>query len=215
MSNSKQADAARKTRLADIRNQQRRRERMRTLAVTGIVGVLAIALISAVAVVIIAEQRRQAAAEAVANRPIEGVQTFGKLTRNHLTTKVNYPQTPPVGGDHAPVWQDCGAYPQPVPDVRAVHSLEHGAVWIGYQPNLPAAQVEQLTEMTRTNSYLLVSPVKGVTAAAVVSSWGKRLVLDSVNDPRLATFIRANQQGPDTPEPGAACSGGSTGTGDG
>jgi hypothetical protein len=31
-----------------------------------------------------------------------------------------------------------------VPSERAVHNLEHGAVWITYQPSLPQSEVDQL-----------------------------------------------------------------------
>jgi hypothetical protein len=73
--------------------------------------------------------------------PPQGVQTFSDLSRSHVTGQVNYPQTPPVGGDHNPVWLNCGVYTSPVASENAVHSMEHGAVWITYQPTLPAAEV--------------------------------------------------------------------------
>jgi hypothetical protein len=45
----------------------------------------------------------------------------------------------------------------------------------------------------------------------VASAWGYQVKLDSASDPRLEQFIRTFEQGPQTPEPGAACVGG-TGT---
>ena len=81
----------------------------------------------------------------VSNRPtLDAVKTYTG-TRNHTTDPVAYAQAPPVGGDHAPTWLNCGAYPKAVPDGLAVHSLEHGAVWVTYRPDLPADQVEKLT----------------------------------------------------------------------
>ncbi|MDO5867008.1 MULTISPECIES: DUF3105 domain-containing protein [Paenarthrobacter] len=44
---------------------------------------------------------------------IEGVTSYAGLSRNHVQTAVTYPQHPGVGGDHSPVWTNCGAYDRP------------------------------------------------------------------------------------------------------
>ena len=44
----------------------------------------------------------------------------------------------------------------------------------------------------------------------VASAWGKQISLDGADDPDLESFIRAYQQGPQTPEPGAVCTGGTS-----
>ena len=59
--------------------------------------------------------------------------TFTGLTRNHTTKPVQYPQNPPVGGDHSAQYLTCGVYTSPVPNENGVHDLEHGAVWITYR----------------------------------------------------------------------------------
>ena len=38
---------------------------------------------------------------------------------------------------------NCGIYDKPVPSERAVHNLEHGAIWITYQPSLPQSEMRQ------------------------------------------------------------------------
>ena len=63
------------------------------------------------------------------------------LHHAHVAGPVAYSVTPPVGGDHSPVWLNCGVYDRPVPNERAVHDLEHGAVWVTYRPSLPATEV--------------------------------------------------------------------------
>src|SRR5215212_3432936 len=68
-----------------------------------------------------------------------GTKTYTDLPRSHVDGPVEYPQTPPVGGNHSPVWQNCHYYDTSVPNERAVHSLEHGAVWITYSPDTSAA----------------------------------------------------------------------------
>lgn len=88
----------------------------------------------------------------------QGVQTFSNLSRNHVSGKVNYPQTPPVGGNHNAVWLNCGIYTSPVANENAVHSMEHGAVWITYQPTLSAADVTTLQHAVAGKSYVVLSP---------------------------------------------------------
>lgn len=139
---------------------------------------------------------------------IEGVQTYSGLSRNHTTDKVDYPQSPPVGGDHDPVWQNCGVYDTPIENGHAVHSLEHGAVWLAYRPDLPADQVAVVAAFAANQSHVLVSPYPGLTEAVVATGWGVQLRLESVTDPRLAEFVQTYQQGPQTPELGVTCSGG-------
>jgi hypothetical protein len=140
-----------------------------------------------------------------------GVQTFGNLSRNHVTGTVKYPQTPPVGGDHNAVWLNCGTYTSPVPNENAVHSMEHGAVWITYQPTLSSADVTALQHAVSGQTHVVLSPFPGLPAPVVASAWGVQLRLTGADDPKLAQFISYYQQGPQTPEPGASCSGG-TGT---
>jgi len=132
--------------------------------------------------------------------------TFSGLSRNHVTTPVDYAQTPPVGGDHSPVPQTCGAYDQPVPNEMAVHSMEHGAVWITYRPDLPSDQVGHLRRAAGQD-HVLVSPYPGLPAPIVANAWERQLRLDSASDPRLEQFISQFRSGPQTPEPGAACQG--------
>ena len=146
----------------------------------------------------------------VSNRPtLDAVKTY-TVTRDHTTEPVTYAQTPPVGGDHAPTWLNCGVYAAPVADELAVHALEHGAVWVTYRPDLPADQVEKLASSI-PDTYMVLSPYEGLPAPVVASAWGTQLVLTGVDDPRLAEFIKTYRQGPQTPEPGAACTGGSAG----
>lgn len=207
-SKGQNAKDERRARLAAIQAEQQRAERRRNRLIITISAAVAVALVVPAAVVIVNEQRRQSQLDAVASAPIDGVAEFADLSATHVTTEVDYAQTPPVGGDHHAVWQNCGFYGEPVVDEYAVHSLEHGAVWVTYQPDLAAEQVQTLRDLSAANPYLLVSPHEGVTAGLVASAWGVQLALDSVDDERLEAFLRKYLQGPQTPEPGAACTGG-------
>jgi hypothetical protein len=142
--------------------------------------------------------------------PLEpaGVQQFTVTDRSHVNGSVAYEQDPPVGGTHAPIWLNCGSYDAPVAVEFGVHPLEHGAVWITYQPDLPSAQVATLRQQTHTHTHVLVSPYPGLTAPVVASAWGHQLSLDSADDARLPQFVRAFEHGPQAPEPMGPCSGG-------
>jgi len=146
----------------------------------------------------------------VSKRPtLDAVKTY-TVTRDHTTDPVTYAQTPPVGGDHAPPWLNCGVYDAPVPNENAVHSMEHGAVWVTYRPDLPTDQVSALQELL-SGPYDLLSPFPGLQAPVVASAWGKQLTLESADDARLPAFLRLYRQGAQAPEPGAACTGGTDG----
>ncbi|MET3809067.1 DUF3105 domain-containing protein [Arthrobacter sp. UYEF3] len=142
---------------------------------------------------------------------IEGVISYAGLSRNHVQTAVIYPQRPGVGGDHAPIWTNCGAYDRPILETLAVHSLEHGAVWISYQPGLPTDDIARLAQLATNQSHVLVSPFPGQSSRIEATAWGKQLSVTDPTDPRLTAFINAFQQGPQTPEPGETCSGGING----
>ncbi len=143
----------------------------------------------------------------------DGVQTFTGLSRNHVTGTVKYAQVPPVGGDHNPVWLNCGIYNQPVPNENAVHDLEHGAVWVTYD----ASQVtgDQLAKLRAElpSTYLVLSPYAGLPSPVVASAWGAQIQLTGVDDARLKDFLTTYWQSPNAPEPGAPCTGGLTAPG--
>lgn len=141
--------------------------------------------------------------------PIEGVQILANYPGGqHAEGPIGYVENPPIGGPHNPNWQNCGIYDRAVQNEYAVHSLEHGAVWITYDPNLSADQVELLRNVARSNSRVLLSPYAGLPASVVASAWGVQLQLPNASDPRLAKFVQAYQNGPFAPEPNGPCTGG-------
>lgn len=200
--------AERQARLAAVRAEQRKKERGRAVWIGSIAGVLVLALVGVSAWVIVDAGRDKAALQAQADADIEGVEAFDGLTFDHVTTAVDYPQSPPAGGDHNAAWLNCGVYTEPVPDENAVHSLEHGAVWITYDPALPAADVATLQAFAENQSYVLVSPYEGLDSPVAVSAWGYQLKVDSVDDERLPVFIQKYLLNPELAEVGAPCSSG-------
>lgn len=139
---------------------------------------------------------------------IEGVQSYPTQERGHTDAPVEYDIIPPVGGVHNPAWMNCGVYPQPIQNENAVHSLEHGAVWISYRPDLDPLEIAKLEDLTRQSGYRLLSPYPDLPSPIVISAWGYQLQLQQVDDPRLKSFIEKYERGPESPEPGAPCTGG-------
>ncbi len=86
--------------------------------------------------------------------------------------------------------------------------MEHGAVWITYQPNLLADEITELQDLVRGQSFLLLSPYPELRSPVVVTSWQIQLQVDSAGDARIEEFIEQNRVGPYTPERGASCDNG-------
>jgi len=161
--------------------------------------------------------------------PGDGGAHTGALEHQHVDGPVTYTVTPPVGGPHNGIWMNAGVYTKPIPSERAVHNMEHGAVWITYEPDLPASEVAALTAFvtqqslipetgetatgaatTNSNRYVDLSPwaTKALPAPIVVSAWGHQLRLTSATDPRMQTFVDTFRNSATySPEYGAAADG--------
>ena len=125
----------------------------------------------------------------IAGEP-EGTQTFTDLEQTHVDTPVDYPQTPPVGGPHNPVWQTCAFYDVEFPKERGVHSMEHGAVWITYTAGSARGRPGSAAGVRRDGKEVLVSPFAGLPTPVVASAPGASSCSSShVTDPRLAQFV--------------------------
>lgn len=143
-----------------------------------------------------------------ANEGIDGVDAFRVDSRTHTEEPLVYDPSPPVGGEHFPVPATCGFYTDDrPPDSMLVHDLEHGAVWIGYDPGLDRAQADALRELVADQPKVTATPYEGLGSSLVVSAWARQLRLDDANDPRLSAFIEQYRNSPEAPEPAAACQG--------
>jgi hypothetical protein len=140
--------------------------------------------------------------------PGDGAKHAGALEHDHVAGPVTYSVLPPVGGPHNPIWMNAGVYTEPIPSERAVHNLEHGAVWITYNPSLALDEVAQLVAFVEkqsliaepasetgisndANRYIDLSPwaTDALPTPIVISSWGHQLRVTSPTDPRLQQFV--------------------------
>ena len=150
-----------------------------------------------------------------AQSQVSGLDNSSGLARNHVQGKfIDYPDqdsTPPVGGNHNPTWQTCQVYTTPIANEHAVHSLEHGAVWVTYNPDkLSKTDTATLKKTVGDDPYHLMSPYPGLKTAISLQAWGERLMVDKVSDKRIKEFLKLFTQGPQTPEENATCTGGTT-----
>lgn len=141
---------------------------------------------------------------------IPGVETFDYAKgQEHVTTTVDYQETPPVGGAHDEVWADCGGtvYTVDIRNENAVHALEHGATWITYDPDrVEQAGIDTLSALVEDSPGTMLSPRSGLDAPISLQAWNNRLKVESAGDPRIKQFAEFLAFNPDnSPEPGASC----------
>lgn len=143
---------------------------------------------------------------------IPDVQIIEYPAAMHVTStqRVAYDQAPPFGGPHDATWATCTGvvYPEAIRTENAVHSLEHGAIWITYNPDtVPADQVAALAARVEGQQYMLMSPYPNLDPPISLQSWGHRLQVDSADDERIGQFISALRLNSNVyPEVGASCS---------
>ena len=202
----------RRARIEQMRRAEQSRERRSRIITIAVSGVVVAGLVGFGVFALNKESEKKEQKVAEAKAPVIGEKSWDakKLGRKHVDKTVTYPMKPPVGGDHNQVWMNCNGdvYKEPIPDMNAVHSLEHGAVWVTYNAKAPAADVTKLSAKVKETPYTLMSPVKDQAGVIMLSAWGKQLTVDSADDPGVSKFLTKYVQGPQTPEPGAACTNG-------
>ncbi|GAA3850603.1 DUF3105 domain-containing protein [Streptomyces lacrimifluminis] len=209
--------AARKARIEEMRRAERSRER-RTRILTIGVSVLIVAGLVVGVTVLVQKQSDDSDTAATDSKGTgkfvtgaDGVKTWDtKLTQNHVTKTVNYPMEPPVGGDHNAVWMNCNGdvYAKAINNMNAVHSLEHGAVWVTYNSKASKTDIDALAAKVKKTPYTLMSPDDKQADPIMLSAWGKQRTVTSAKDPNVDKFFEEFVQGKQTPEPGAACTNG-------
>ena len=157
---------------------------------------------------------------ACARPGIEGLQTYAYAGGQQQEGRIAYAQTPPAGGAYSPMWQKCAHYTAPVYDEYAVHSLERGALWITYRPDLSAADLQALQALLARSTApgdpevrplaVLLSPVRGLGTPLVATVWNAQLPLAGVNDARLKAFLDGRDRWPAAPEAALGCASGVT-----
>lgn len=139
---------------------------------------------------------------------IEGVLAFDITDNSHVEGAIEYGQSPPVGGPHNPVWANCGFYDTEIPNENAVHSLEHGVVWITFTDDADEATLATIQDIVGQSDHLMASLYPDQGDPIVLTAWNRQLRLDSIDDPRVQEFVETYLLADSAPEPGASCEGG-------
>ena len=200
-------EARRQAKVEKFKKEQARAKRNRLVAII-LSSVAAVGVVALLVTVVISNATPK---RDPADIDVAGVQTWADIEVGHVTTPVDYEEqygaNPPAGGMHNPVWLNCGVYTEPQQNENAVHSQEHGAVWVTYNPDeLSEADVEELRSQL-PDTYVILSPYTDLDAPVVASAWGAQVKLDGVDDPRLGDFVEKYWQSVDAPERGAPCNG--------
>ena len=206
-----QRAAKRDAKLAKYHQERARAKRNRRIGlIGGIVAVVAvIGLIAATVFFTPRPARYEAGSEGV---EIAGVETFENASE-HVETPVTYPQTPPAGGQHSATWLNCGVYTEPVPNENATHALEHGAIWVTYDPaEVTDDDIAKLRSLLPA-THAILSPFEGMDSPVTLSGWNVQLALDEVDEQQVSAFFEEYWIGENATEPGASCSGGVDGPG--
>ena len=135
-----------------------------------------------------ADRKKPDVARPLPENPPKGIEVFPATTNHTVKGPIHYDQRPPTNGNHDPLWQNCGFYEEPIEDRHAVHSLDHGVVWITYRPDLQERQIKLLRPYGKEN-YIILSPYPGQDAPVIATSWRVQLELNGADDPRLRRFV--------------------------
>ena len=154
-----------------------------------------------------ADGKRPDPARPLPEDPPEGIEVYPATTNKLTEGPIEYDRSPPTNGKHDPLWQNCGAYERPIKDRHAVHSMDHGVVWITHSPDLPAGAVETLRSYGE-EGYVIVSPYPGQDAPVIATSWRVQLELEGADDPRLREFVDGFRSSEIAPLSGNRCEGG-------
>ena len=125
----------------------------------------------------------------------------------HVLCDVEYATSPPTSGSHFPAWQNCGFYTEPIRDETAVHAMEHGAIWIAYDPDLDPSEVDAISALVSTDGHYLAAPYPGLQNPIVLSAWQRQVAVERISDPAARAFAETQlgRVSETAPEAGVTC----------
>ncbi|MGH2788990.1 MAG: DUF3105 domain-containing protein [Actinomycetota bacterium] len=119
---------------------------------------------------------------------------------------VDYETNPPAYGRHQPSSLRCGVYGEQQPSEQFVHSLEHGAVGILYDPQqVNPETIERLEAIVGDYpSHVLSMPFSGLEREPIaIVSWGEIMDLAEIDEAAINEYMETFRD--KGPESGQSC----------
>lgn len=120
---------------------------------------------------------------------------FQAQSRDHIQSGAEHPtynSNPPTGGWHHDQPAQSGIYDTEFSDEQLVHNLEHSHIWIAYKLDLPAEQVELLTEIAKDyGSKIIMAPRQANDSPVALVAWEHLLKMEMVDEALVREFIEA------------------------
>ncbi len=175
-----------------------------------------VAMLGVLALLIFLARRGSTAPSAVAGDVGEVGESVPIEPPNHIPAGVppQYTTTPPSSGMHYAGTLKPGFYDEDAwgkvdyPEGYLAHNLEHGYVIFWYDcSRLSRAACDELKQTiqevmrSRPETKLIAFPYPGLEAPLVLTSWGRRLVLEKPDRQAMEAFVAANYN--KAPEPNA------------
>jgi len=92
------------------------------------------------------------------------------------TTELAVTSMPPTSGPHFGQVASAGLRDEEIPDGHLVHNLEHGDIWISYNPRISEDTISQLKQFL--DGKVVITPRSENEQDIVLAAWGR---LDSFN----------------------------------
>jgi hypothetical protein len=147
--------------------------------------------------------------EIPAAKKIKGIRYHQEPDHSHVTGTVKYDTSPPTGGNHNQFWANCTGtvYDHQIANENAVHMMEHGAVWITYNPKTATkADIATLTKLVDGVDRTALSPYAGLKTPISLQAWNYQLFVNKATDPRVTKFLDVLRYAKgNTPEAAASC----------
>lgn len=123
--------------------------------------------------------------------------------RNHIANGTEHPpynSNPPSSGWHYASPARGGFYDEPLPDEQVIHNLEHGDIWIAYNPDISDETKKVLKSFA--GRYAVVSPRSENEGDISLVAWGRVDTFNAengaVDEERIRDFIsRYDNRGPE------------------